>query len=422
MNDFRFVHAADLHIDSPFKGVTAQSKTVAEALQNATLQAFDNIVDLCIDSEADFLIVAGDVYDGADRNIQPQLAFYDGLKRLADKGIRSFVIHGNHDPLGGWAASLDWPDAVTIFASRVESYTFEKGGHEVATLAGISYQNSREDRNLARLLAASDSARRSDLFQIAVLHCNVGGDKAHANYAPCSLDELIGHQFDYWALGHVHERKVMCQEPWVVYPGNSQGRSVRETGARGCYLVEVSGKRSLRLEFMSTDCVRWMLGEVDVSSIGALNQLEQSLCAKAEELAKDSQGRPIICRLGLVGRSSLYHEMNDPQRLQDLTHSVRAKLQHLKPFVWVESIDFDCRPQIDIEQAREREDLLGFVLKEGSTIAQCSNLSAEVSELLKPLFQTNALGRSMLSMPSDTELKKLLEEAELACIDLLENG
>jgi DNA repair exonuclease SbcCD nuclease subunit len=139
MTRFSFVHASDLHLDSPFAGVTATAPEVAERLRTATFDAFDNIVRLCIERRVDFLLVAGDVYDGADRSLRAQLRFRDGLLRLAEQGIRAFVAHGNHDALEGWSSAIEWPEGVRVFGEELASVPVERDGAPIALVSGISY-------------------------------------------------------------------------------------------------------------------------------------------------------------------------------------------------------------------------------------------------------------------------------------------
>ena len=243
----RFVHAADLHLDSPFTGIRATApENVAQALYSATFDSYKNIVDLCISERADALLVAGDIYDGADRSLRAQRAFIDGLRSLDSAGIRSFVCHGNHDPLDGWEARLDYPTGCHRFSADFQAipvFTDEPGR---ALVYGISYPTRDVYENLVSRLGRVDERA----FTIGLLHANVGGNADHALYAPCSLDDLARSGIDYWALGHVHTRQILRDRaPTVVYPGNSQGRHPNEAGARGVYLVEVDADGNISLDF-----------------------------------------------------------------------------------------------------------------------------------------------------------------------------
>jgi len=233
---FSFVHAADLHLDSPFKGVTAESPAIAGSLHSATFDVYNSLIDLCIEKQVQFLLIAGDIYDGADRSLRAQLRFRDGLQRLADKNIQAFVVHGNHDPFKGHSRSIDWPEGIHVFSYRkVKSIPFKIDNSPLALISGISHENISITTNLAKKFESHDP----DLFQIGLLHCNVGKDTGHEAYAPCELQDLIKTGLDYWALGHVHERKILHKDPYVVYPGNTQGRNIREQNERGCYLIQV---------------------------------------------------------------------------------------------------------------------------------------------------------------------------------------
>ncbi|MCL6634993.1 MAG: DNA repair exonuclease [Peptococcaceae bacterium] len=259
---FCFVHAADLHLDSQFKGfgevirgVGRIPEGVLRRLRNSTFEAFERILDLCIERKADFLLLAGDVYDAADRSLRAQIRFRDGLARLADAGIPAFVVHGNHDHCSGWRAGLEYPETVHVFSHReVEARPLIRKGREIARIYGISYPGPVVLEDYASRFVRDGGAP----FAIALLHCNVGGMPGHENYAPCQLNTLFNRGFDYWALGHVHNRTVLNPAaPCVAYPGCPQGRHPREGGERGCFIVNVSGNGELSLEFVPVGTVRW---------------------------------------------------------------------------------------------------------------------------------------------------------------------
>ena len=247
MMRIRFVHAADLHLDSPFTGLKAAAPAdVANALYHATFDAYENIINLCISEQVDALLVAGDVFDGADRSLRAQLKFVEGLKKLDTQGIRSFVCHGNHDPLDGWQARLDYPPGCRRFGPEWEAVpVFEDPDR--ALIHGISYRKRDVTENLALRLGNVDPGP----FSIGLGACQ-RWEQRHGDtraYAPCSLDDLAQSGVDYWALGHVHTRQVLNEQgPTVVYPGNPQGRHPNETGVRGVYLVEVDDGGKVGLE------------------------------------------------------------------------------------------------------------------------------------------------------------------------------
>jgi predicted phosphodiesterase len=271
---FCFVHAADLHLDTPFEGLGRVNPELGDRLRDASLDAFDDLVRLTIERRAEFLVLAGDVYDGADRGVRAQLRFLRGLKRLAFEGIRVFVIHGNHDPLDGWSAIRAWPANVTLFgAAGVEAHVVERDGYRLATVYGMSYPRRDVTENLALRFRRSEAPG----LHIGLLHCAVGAVGDHALYSPCTVDDLRRAGMDYWALGHIHDRRVLAErDPWVVYPGNLQGRSTKpsERGAKGATVVYVDNGAVDRLEFVPCDRARFVEAVVDVSGATTLPDVE----------------------------------------------------------------------------------------------------------------------------------------------------
>ena len=228
MEHLRFVHAADLHLDSPFRGPADARLALKDRLQSATLGALERVVGHTIGAKADFLIIAGDLYDSKDRSLRALVAFRKQMERLADRNIPVFIVHGNHDPLNGWGSSFQLPANVRTFGSRTDTEPFLRFGREVAQIVGVSYTRERVTDNLASSFTAAPAAP----YSIAVLHANIGHQAGHADYAPATVDDLVTAGFNYWALGHVHTRSILAKEPaMVVYPGNTQGRNPRESAS-----------------------------------------------------------------------------------------------------------------------------------------------------------------------------------------------
>ena len=299
MTRLRFVHAADLHLDSPFRGIRSEAPPhVADALHRATFEAYENIIGLCLRERVDALLVAGDIYDGADRSLRAQLRFVDGLDRLDAAGIRSFICHGNHDPLDGWEARLALPTGCLRFGREVSGEPVFPDEPERATVFGISYPTREVRENLSPLFRRQHNSG----FSVGLLHANVGGNLDHDSYAPCSVTDLSETGMDYWALGHVHTRQVLRQErPTVVYPGNPQGRNPRETGPRGVYLVEVDDSGSPRLNFRPVDALRWQVAEVGIGGLESEQDLLDAIDFVIGGCSESSEGRPVVYRLMLTG-------------------------------------------------------------------------------------------------------------------------
>jgi DNA repair protein SbcD/Mre11 len=267
MARFRFVHVADLHLDTPFACARAESPKIADALRAATFRAWQRVVEVSIENEAAFVVVAGDIYDASQKSLRAQLRFREGLDLLSRNEISVFVTHGNHDPLDSVSASVPPPSNTFVFGDEVETREVRRNGQLLARVTGISHPEKNESRNLARLFPAP-TKDEVGVFELALLHCNVGADTGHDPYAPCALDDLVTAGYHYWALGHVHERRILSRSPSVVYPGNTQGRSLREAGPRGCMLVQVEGSEVLgEPKFIETDSVRWLSADVQADRL-----------------------------------------------------------------------------------------------------------------------------------------------------------
>ena len=409
----RFIHAADLHLDSPFTGIrSAAPENVASALYSATFDAYRNIIDLCVSERVDALLVGGDVYDGADRSLRAQRAFIDGLRSLDAAGIRSFVCHGNHDPLDGWEARLDYPDGSHRFGTDFEAVPLFPDEPERALIYGISYPTRDVYDNLVSRLGPVDDGA----FTIGLLHANVGGNTDHALYAPCSLDDLARSGIDYWALGHVHTRQVLRERaPTVVYPGNPQGRHPNETGARGVYLVEVDDAGNISLEFRATDTVRWERVSIDIGALETEQDLLNEIDDGMQNLLDSAEGRSVVVRMTLAGRGELNRFLGQPGAVDDLLSGVNDQWAERLPFVWCERIEDETAASIDRDALRSGEDFLAEVLRTADQVREePATLHAELADL----YQHRRFRHHLASL-NEEETAALLDDAEGLAVNLL---
>jgi exonuclease SbcD len=317
------MHAADLHLDSPFKGMSGMPERLREQVRESTFDSLRGMVQLALRERVDFIVISGDVYDLADRSLRAQIRFQKAAQQLAASNIPTLIIHGNHDPEDGRAAKLNWPAAVHFFASdRVEAVTVEKPGRGViAQVHGISYGSAAVAENLALLF----KRRELDVYQIGLLHTNVDGDPGHSNYAPCSKQDLLASGMHYWALGHVHTRKVLSVEPAIVYPGNLQGRSIRETGPRGCYVVDVDEYGRAELAFHALDSLRWFHEQVSVAGVQTEQELRDLLEQQVERIRTEAAGRGAIARIMLIGRGPVHRLLRKGRALEELLAELREE-------------------------------------------------------------------------------------------------
>ena len=283
MTAFRFIHCSDLHIDSPFKGLASQVPSLTGRLRESTFQAFYKIVEFALEEKVDAVLIAGDIFDGVDRSLQAQLKFRRGLQELSQGGIPSFIVHGNHDPSNSWSHTLDWPEGTTIFpGNKVERFPVIREEETLAWIYGISYPQKEVNENMALKL----NKNQAQGFAVGLLHANVGQQPGHDNYAPCSLQDLISRDFDYWALGHIHEFKILREDnPCIVYSGNTQARHLKEIGPKGCCLVTLNSGAPANIRFVATDVVSYRSAKVDVSGDSSINEVLLAIQSQVAELA-----------------------------------------------------------------------------------------------------------------------------------------
>ncbi|OFV90239.1 MAG: hypothetical protein A3J75_01955 [Acidobacteria bacterium RBG_16_68_9] len=419
MSRFRFVHAADLHLDTPFEGVGRTDARVRDVLRDASLDAWDDLVRLTIDRQAAFLLLAGDIYDGAERGVRAQLRFRRGLERLSEHGIQTFVVHGNHDPIDGWSAIRSWPPAVTVFgADGVHSAAVEREGRRLATVHGVSYAQAAVTENLAQRFQRGPEPG----LHIGVLHCNVGGNADHAPYSPCALDDLRRARMDYWALGHIHQRQMLAEgDPWVAYPGNLQGRSPRpsELGAKGALVVEADNTRVHRVDFVPVDRIRFVRCEIDVSGCADLAEIEAALWQQAERVRERHDGRGLLLRVVLTGRDGPHADLQRPGLIDELLRELRQQAEGWAPVLWWQGVQDQTRLGVDRELIRGRGDFSAELMAGVEALAaDPERRNAFIAQRLQPL-QERGFHRWIPDVEPDQALE-LLREAEDLALDLLE--
>ncbi len=418
MRRFRFIHAADLHLDTPFEDIRRVAPHVADALRDASLDAWDGLVGLTIEQEAAFLLLAGDIYDGAERGVRAQLRFLRGLERLTQKGIQVFVVHGNHDPLDGWSAIPRFPDGVKVFGTEVEAAPVEHGGERLATVYGISYSTRDITENLAVRFRKGPGAG----LHIGLLHCNAGNNPQHAPYSPCSLDGLRAAGMDYWALGHIHQHQVMDRDPWIVYPGNLQGRSPKssEQGEKGAIVVEVQGHRVQGARFVALDRVRFLTLDVDVSDAEGLPDIGRDLRASAARTRAANPGRGLVLRATLTGRGGAHSDLRRPGAVEELLEDLRGDVEGERPFLWWESVRDDTTTALDRDAILARGDFSAELLcVSQSLISDGGGAAAFLAAQDEPLRR--AVRRLLLDV-DPVEAADLLRDAEALALEMLEEG
>lgn len=411
----KFVHAADIHLDSPLRGLERYEGAPVEEIRGATRQALENLVQLCLDEKVDFLLIAGDVYDGDWKDYNTGLFLISQLARLTRQGIRVALVRGNHDAASQLTRNLRFPDGVfDLSTHRPETRVFEDLG---VAIHGRGYP--RRDMNEDLTLSYPDPL--AGLFNIGLLHTAVDGRQGHDLYAPCSLAGLIARGYQYWALGHVHQREVLCRDPWILFSGNLQGRHIRETGPKGATLVTVEDGVVAAVEHRALDVVRWALCEVDATEAGSglevVDQVAETLACEAQA----ADGRVLAARIRVTGTSSAHRMLSaDPERW---TNEIRGAVADLGSQVWVEKVLFHTRTPIDLEALLIHDDPVAGLLRSLRGLRGdpqgLGDLLSEFSDLRNKLPSEYRQLDDALDLDNPTSLATLLEEIEQLLIPRL---
>ncbi len=418
MGSFTFVHCADLHIDTPFRGITADNQDMVHAVRESTFEAFRKVAATCKDNQAAFLLIAGDVYDTRRQSVRAVLRFRDILNELHELGIRTFAVYGNHDPANTAYSSVTWPESVHFFPSTgPETVRLSLPGDISVHITGQSHETASERRNLAAGLVHAYSGLNKDGFAIALLHAHAGIGSEHAPYAPCTVSELRQGPFDYWALGHVHTRKIIDTDPYIVYPGNIQGRSFRETGPRGCYVVRVQDGVVTEARFQAVDAIRWEEIDIEINGISTVDAMEEAIYARIDQAVKEAGPRPVICRINLTGRGAIYRELVHEDTRLHLIERVREVYCSAVPFVWLQDMRIRCLPEFDMEQRIRQDDFLAKALSAGIEIGNGDHEAFE--RLLSDLLANRRIKALGLEW-SEQDISEIITEAQMLCMELLE--
>jgi len=348
----KFIHAADIHLDSPLTGLSAYPDAPVEMLRTATRDAFTNLVNEAIEQPVDFMVIAGDLYDGTWKDHNTGIYFCKEMGRLKKAGIPVYLLFGNHDAESEMTRKLQLPDNVFTFDTR-KPCTFRLEDLKVA-LHGHSFREKETFENLA----TGYPAPVPGMFNIGVLHTALEGNSAHATYAPCSLDELHAKGYHYWALGHVHEHQIWQGASTVVFPGNLQGRHIRETGPRGAVLVTADEHGVQDIKRLFVDVLRWESLEVDATGCKSLSEVVGNIGKALDGLVENSAANiPIAVRVTVTGKTAAHGD------LFGLESQLRAEVLALAvaigaELVWIEKVKVSTTAVDDGKAVRARADAL----------------------------------------------------------------
>ncbi len=331
---FRFVHTADVHLDSPLATLALRDSTLAELIGGATRRAFVATIDLCLSEQVDALLIAGDLYDGEQTSMKTARFLADQLRRLDQAGVATFIIRGNHDAESRITRELTLPESVKVFAGRAEAATLTCGGLEVA-VHGVSFAHKHAPESLLPKFRAPIAGS----VNIGMLHTSLGGSPAHDRYAPGAPAELHGSGFNYWALGHIHQRSVDVGRATIVMPGNPQGRDINEAGPKSATLVTIGDDRKIKVDERLTSVAEFQRVAVDLAGVEdwreGLAQIERRLVAARAAASSEH----LVARLALAGATPLAWRLrSDADKLEEDARMIAAELGK----TWIDRIELDC--------------------------------------------------------------------------------
>lgn len=410
------VHAADLHLGAPLNSLGAKvGEAQAHTLRDLAVQAFDRLVDLTLEQQADVLVLAGDLYDQADFEVRAQVRFANAMRRLVEAGVRVFIAHGNHDPLvATFKPAATLPAEITVFAPdqpQVHSVTL-RSGHTI-DVAGVSFGRTHESSNLAkRFKELPTDPRRT----IGVLHTNVGSNAQHGDYAPCTEADLDVAPVGYWALGHIHDRTVKPLGPgrWWAYPGNLQGRSTKATecGPKGALVVPILTDGFGEPQFHACDTVRFVRSDVDVSTADNLGDALELVNDHLAHLDEQADGRALVARLRLVGATSAHSGLVMRPDVLDLAREGNTT------GALIATVEVATRARVDREQVLARDNLHSDVVR---TLVDVSDPAALLLDLVGDTLTQQAAARLHEQLSAEPELAgALLTRVETLLGEMLE--
>ncbi len=352
----RFIHAADIHLDSSLHGLERYEGAPVEEIRSATRRAFDNLIELAIDEEVAFVLLVGDLYDGDWKDYNTGLYFVERMGRLREAGIHAFVVSGNHDAASQITKHLRLPENVTLFSTKNPEQVILDDLNVAVYGQGFATRAVTDD--LSQAYPQGDP----QLFNIGLLHTCLDGKPGHEPYAPCTVDGLRSKGYQYWALGHVHNREEVSQDPWIVFPGNTQGRHIREAGPKGCTLVTVKSGDIVEVEHRDLDVMRWSICELDVSGSDMVDDIYEQVREGLQSSLDSAAGRPVAVRLVLQGTCSVHAILHaDRERWIQECRALATGLGGAG--IWLEKVFIKTKPSVSVDEVLEHDDALGGLLR-----------------------------------------------------------
>lgn len=380
---FSFIHAADIHLDSPLTGLEQYEGAPVDQIRSATRDAFKNLIDTAIENQVAFIIIAGDLYDGDWKDYNTGLFFASQMVRLQKENIKVFLIRGNHDAASLITKELKLPDNVVEFSTkRAETHLFEELG---VAIHGQGFASRSVEENLVK----NYPPRKQGYVNIGILHTSANGREGHETYSPCTLDDMKEKGYDYWALGHIHKRELLHPaEPVILFPGNIQGRHIKESGDKGSTLVTVKDGAIDTLTHLSLDVLRWELCEVDASGIDSIEELIDAARDMLAQKYEQVDGRFLAVRFQIYGATKAHQELIVEK--DHFINNIRSlSLAVGSGDIWVEKVKIETTRLVDIEELKDKHTPIAVILDYIKEVAQddeqLTELLAEFQDLQQSL-------------------------------------
>jgi len=414
-----FVHAADIHLDSPLRGLQQYSGAPVREIRGATRKALENLANLAIEESVSFVCISGDLYDGDWKDYNTALFLANVMRRLKEADIPVFWVKGNHDAESRITRSLNMPENVRMLSARRPETVVLKDLGVAIHGQGFAHASIRDD------LSKGFPEAMPGCFNIGMLHTSLTGRPGHENYAPCSVSGLASKRYDYWALGHIHQREVVSRDPWIVFSGCIQGRNVREAGMKGCSLVKVDNGEVVAVEQRTLDVFRWGICNVNVEEVESPEKLVSMVAVNVQREVDGNDGKPLAVRIVLVGACGAHDKLsrNQGRWINEIREAVMDSSGGL---AWVEKVVLRTVPAIDLNMLSQRDDPIGDIVKHVNELCGDEDKLFQLAGELEPLQdklphdlldgpdafdpKRPEVLRSLLQSARDLLLARLLEE------------
>ncbi|WP_163971346.1 metallophosphoesterase family protein [Oceanobacillus halotolerans] len=409
-DEVSFIHAADLHLDSPFKGLAHVPDFILQEMQESTFKALNRLVQTAIDKKVDFVLLVGDLFDNEKQSLKAQVRLRQAFEQLEKHHIKVYMSYGNHDHIEGNVHPMSYPDNVFIFPNEgITDFVYQKNGKDQAAIYGFSYETQAVVERKVNEYSITDSKIP---FHIATLHGSLQTNTEHDTYAPFQISELQNTDFDYWALGHIHKRTILQEtDPTIIYPGNIQARHRKESGEKGCYYVKLRNQSAADLSFVPLHTIEFKEVELDVSECTEVYQLETFLQQKLQELLPDTTSQFIY--LTLTSDHQLLHQLDKDRVLEDMISLLNETLMNQENWHYIANYRIQENTSISYETLYKGDHFVGVLLRQTE--------DTEIQTYLQELYQHKQARRYLDSL-TEEEAQSIAEEArELLVTELLVN-